>query len=268
MSSFRIIRLSVLLIAFTLFLGNISAQNQPVYAVVSFVKSNPEVSKEHRDFIDAYKKVQLEKIAKGHMLRWAYYKVSNNNGTSDDYNYISVSFYEGNKQFASKYEEGEASQYYNTLSVKEVELLKSKEQFNNIAFEEVHLFRDMLGDPTGFPEVMWMQYFKLRKGKKIADLLRNDRNLNAASFQDNIDNDHLETFQTYQQILPSGSTSQADLVRLFGFKDFEQMLEFPVHNDMAFFKMNPSFAKVDFTLGVTTLVKEEAWQLLECSCTN
>ena len=249
----KVLFLVIIGLCIVLSIQKAEAQDSPImYTVVDYIKVKPENQTQVDNIINTWEKHYKQKIDEKKLALWVFQEVITSKGTADEYNYVSVYFYSGSKAFAESNDKS---------------MILSNPVFE-VVRKDVYTQTMVNGKLDKMPKIMWVQSIKLKPTKTFADFMKVERQLSKSIDDKLISNGDLLTSQVYNRVYPNGTSTNFDLVRLYGYNDLEQMLNFAPKYNKVFSEANPNFAGLDYKFGLSEIYKVEAWALKACSCQN
>lgn len=259
--------LPILLLTFYVSVSYSQTSDQPptIYTVVDYIKVKPGMGGDYIKLEEAWMKIHKKRMEKDELLNWGVYNVATNNGTLDEYEYAVVSLYRGHKQLAGYYGEHDINEYADVLTKEDLALVQRTAQIRDVVREDVYLFMHQTAEAP-FPQVQWLQSLKLNKDHSLSDFMKIEKQLGDHIDGALIKEGALLNKQIYSRAVPSGTSSEFDIVRTFAFNDVEHMLNFPAKNGEIRAKLNPGYAGLGAQFGTVDLVNAEMWIKVMCAC--
>lgn len=265
MRTFKFFRLTLLAFLLPLLLAN-AQESEKIYVVNTFLKVKPGMGEEYTKLEKAWKKIHLNRISKNEIGGWSLYTIPNA-GTENAYNMVTVTVLRGDSQMARFYGEYDLTEYVTGLSKEEIELVKNTPNYRDMVREEVYLLRDAKSKNMGSsPNIIWQMAFKLYKGVSADDFVNVEKKLTNPVIENLLAKNDIEYFGLFERKLPSGSRSEFDMVRSFGYPDLETMLAFPEKYFSQFAQSNPNFIGTGWKIDDSELVAVELWKKIDCTC--
>ena len=212
------------------------------YFVVDYMKVKPENQAQYVQLEKAWKKIHEARIKAGNLKGWYFDQVVSPAGTNQEYNFITVNSYAGEKMLAGHYENAMVpSNWQELVSFQEAQLMQRTGELRDIVKTEVYAGVDgAWADDRSDARVMVFNFFKNREGVSNADHAKMESELWKPVHEARIKDGKMKGWGLYNLVLPRAYTTMTPYhsATIDLYEDMEQLLAPPALQDY-FEKVHP-----------------------------
>jgi hypothetical protein len=184
---------------------SLSAQ-KGTYYVVQYIKVPPTIENEYLKLeTEVWKKMHQARIAKGVLDGWHLYRVISPNGSSTEYNYITILIYNSTLKLAQHFEEYGVD-YTKVLNSEEIALALKTPELRNVVYEEVWQNTDLLKPDNTDHNFRFQKFNAMKTHDNDDEYVSIEQKYWKPVHQERIKMGSMHNWGLYHMIIPGGTT--------------------------------------------------------------